>query len=215
MRTLVIGNKNYSTWSFRAWWVMKHAGLEFDECRVPLYVDGYREELLTYAPTGMVPVLIEDGVAIWDSLAICETVAENRPTLWPLDRETRARARALCAEMHSGFRAIRGALHMNCRAIGRKVPPAEEIDDELRRVKSIVEECRAKHQHAGPWLFGSFSIADAMYAPLLFSTATYRLDCGLVVARYIETLMQDPFVKAWFEAAREENETIDRCETGL
>ena len=214
MRKLVIGNKNYSTWSFRAWWVLKQTGLPFEEVRVPLYADGHREKLQAYAPTGMAPVLIEDDFAIWDSLAICEYLAEAHSALWPKDTKARARARSLSAEMHSGFQGIRGTLHMNCRAENRSVPIAHEVEAEIRRVESIIEECRHANRDAGPWLFGDFSIADAMFAPLLFSMATYQVKNGDVVNAYHQTVMQDASVRTWFAAAREESETITLCETG-
>lgn len=214
MNKLVIGNKNYSTWSFRAWWVLKHAGIDFEEVMVPLYVEGYRDRLLAFTPSAKVPIYFEDELAIWDSLAICEYVAETHASLWPQDAAARARARSLSAEMHSGFFAIRGALHMNCRAEYRAVAVTAEIVEEVRRVEALVSDCRNTYGQNGPWLFGNFSIADAMFAPIIFSLRTYGIDSHPAISEYAETLSRDPYVRAWFAAAREEQETIAICEVG-
>ena len=214
MNKLIIGNKNYSTWSFRAWWVLKQAGVEFEELVVPLYVDGYRDRLLAYTPSTKVPIYLEDELVIWDSLAICEYVAETHASLWPEEAAARARARSLSAEMHSGFFAIRGALHMNCRSEHRSVAITPDIEEEVRRVEAIVSDCRRTYWQKGPWLFGTFSIADAMFAPIIFSLNTYDIRCNSAVNDYAETLRKDAFVREWFEAARAEKETIAICEVG-
>ncbi len=214
MNKLVIGNKNYSTWSFRAWWVLKQAGIEFEEVMVPLYVDGYRDRLLSYTPSAKVPIYFEDGLAIWDSLAICEYIAETHASLWPRDAAARARARSLSAEMHSGFFAIRGTLHMNCRAENRSLAITPDIADEVRRIEALITDCRDAHAKNGPWLFGDFSIADAMFAPIIFSLHTYGIPGNQAVSEYAETVRNNPFVHEWFESARNEHETIAICEVG-
>lgn len=214
MNKLIIGNKNYSTWSFRAWWVLRRAGVTFEEFVVPLYVDGYREQLLAYSPTGMVPVYQENDLVIWDSLAICEYIAEKHPALWPESIVARARARSVSAEMHAGFFAIRGALHMNCRALKRSVTITPEIELEIRRIEAIITDCRREYGQEGPWLFGRFSIADAMFAPIMFSFATYDITCNATVSAYRDNLREDALVRAWLDSARDEKEVIGICETG-
>jgi glutathione S-transferase len=174
---LVIGNKAYSSWSLRPWLVLKHTGAPFSETRVPLYVHGYKEELLKHGPSGRVPILKHGELTVWDSLAICEYLAEvfSKAGLWPEHAAARATARAVSAEMHSGFMAIRGAMPFNCRAKGRRVPITVEIQKEIDRVLTLWRSCREAHGRGGPWLFGRFTIADAMFIPVALRFITYTV----------------------------------------
>ena len=213
---LVIGNKAYSSWSLRPWLVLKQAGADFIETRVPLYVHGYKEELLKHSPSGKVPILKHGAVTVWDSLAICEYVAELFPQaeLWPEDRAIRAVARAVSAEMHSGFTAIRGAMPFNCRARGRHVPIGPEVQKEIERVQALWCDCRARHGKGGPWLFGRFSIADAMYIPVAGRFTTYSVALDPVAQAYVDAALDHPALRDWTAAARQETEVMIFNEVG-
>ncbi|MFI4921992.1 MAG: glutathione S-transferase family protein [Gammaproteobacteria bacterium] len=213
---LVIGNKAYSSWSLRPWLALKHADATFTETRVPLYVHGYKEELLKYAPSGKVPILKHGAVTVWDSLAICEYLAELFPQaqLWPEDAGTRALARSISAEMHSGFTAIRSAMPFNCRAHDRQVPISTEIQKEVDRVQSLWRDCRAQHGKGGPWLFGRFSIADAMYIPVALRFITYSVPLEPVARSYADTALEHPAVREWTAAAKQETEVMISNEVG-
>lgn len=213
---LIIGNKAYSSWSLRPWLVLKHLGVDFAEIRVPLYVHGYKEELLKYAPSGKVPVLKHGPVTVWDSLAICGYLAELFPEaeLWPRQPAARALARSVSAEMHSGFQAIRGAMPYNCRATGRHVPISAETRKEMDRVQSLWRECRAHYGKGGPWLFGRFGIADAMYIPVAGRFATYSVALEGVAQAYVDAALQHPAVVEWTAAAKQETEVMVSNEVG-
>lgn len=172
MLKLVIGNKNFSSWSLRPWLVLRQAGLPFEEIHIGLYRPGTRELILQHSPTGKVPCLFDGDLRIWDSLAICEYLAESQPQLWPADRAARAEARSVSAEMHSGFTALRSQMGMDIVATkpGQGRTPESEAD--IARILAIWESCRARHSAAGSFLFGTFSIADAMYAPVVWRFAT-------------------------------------------
>src|SRR5262245_28179663 len=212
---LVIGNKNYSSWSMRPWLALQKAGIAIEEILISLYTDGHRDKILRYAPSGKVPILIEDGRAIWESLAILEYLAERHRSLWPENRSERAHARSLSAEMHSGFRALRSQLPMNCRAapVRRVVPDAEAARD-IVRIQAAWTECRERARSAGPWLFGTFTNVDAMFAPVALRFHTYGVAVNPRVAEYIETVCADEHVKAWRAAAATETETITEFERG-
>jgi glutathione S-transferase len=213
---LIIGNKAYSSWSLRPWLALKHAGVDFTETRVPLYVHGYKEELLKYAPSGKVPVLKHGAVTVWDSLSICEYLAELFPLaqLWPKDPAERALARSVSAEMHSGFTAIRSAMPFNCRATGRHVPITSEIQKEIDRVQSLWRDCRAQYGKGGPWLFGHFSIADAMYIPVAGRFVTYGVPLDTLARSYADTALDHPAVREWTAAAKQETEVMISNEVG-
>ncbi len=213
---LIIGNKAYSSWSLRPWVVLKEVGADFIETRVPLYVHGYKEELLKYAPSGKVPVLKHGAVTVWDSLAICEYLAELFPKaqLWPEDAAVRALARSISAEMHSGFTAIRSAMPFNCRARGRHVPITPEIQKEIDRVQSLWQDCRAQYGKGGPWLFGRFSIADAMYIPVAGRFITYSVPLAPVAQAYADAALDHPAVREWMAAAKQETEVMISNEVG-
>ncbi|MDJ0746365.1 MAG: glutathione S-transferase [Xenococcaceae cyanobacterium MO_167.B27] len=157
---LIIGNKNYSSWSLRAWLILSKLGIEFEEVPILLFTEGYKEELLRYSPAGKVPIYIEDELVVWDTLAIAEYLAEKYPKLWSSNVKQRAEARSISAEMHSGFFALRGSMPMNCRAKGREVMLTAELRDDIQRIKDIWTKCRNENAEAGSWLFGSFTIAE-------------------------------------------------------
>lgn len=207
---LYIGNKNYSSWSMRPWVLMKQAGIEFDE--VMLRFDSFdagsrfKTELARQTPAGRVPVLVDDGFAVWDTLAIAECLAEKFPhlKLWPADAKTRARARSVCAEMHSGFSALRNHFGMNIEAslpdVGARV--LREHEAVRNDVARIVQMWGALlDEHGGPMLFGEFSIADAYYAPVVMRLVTYAVPVPAQVTTYIERVLALPGVAAWVKDA--------------
>lgn len=212
--TLVIGNKNYSSWSLRPWLALKHTGAPFREVRIPLYTPGYKIELAKYTPSGKLPCLIDGGTTVWDSLAICEYVSELFPQagLWPADREARAVARSVSAEMHSGFANVRTHMGMNARRriSGRPVP--REVHEEIERIEEIWRTCRTRYGAAGPYLFGSFTIADAMYAPVVTRFVTYDAHVSPLSRRYMEAILALPAMQAWLADAHAEKERIEAYE---
>ena len=211
---LVIGNKNYSSWSLRAWLMLKHAGVDFDELRIPLYAEGYKEKLLACSPAGKVPVYRDGDLLVWDTLAIGEYLYESYPSLWPAQREARALARSISAEMHSGFIPIRKAMPMNLRAHGRKAGTSAGLEADIARVKDIWRESRAQYAAAGPWLFGQYSIADAMFAPVVFRFLTYGVGEPGAVDEYMRTVARDPLVQDWVRDSAAEQEVIAGSEVG-
>jgi glutathione S-transferase len=213
-RRLVIGNKNYSSWSFRPWLALKKLGVDFEEIRVALFADGYKQTLLQYSPAGKVPIYLDGDVVVWDSLAILEHLAQAHRSLWPEALPARAQARSISAEMHAGFSALRNAMPMNCRATGRRVVVTEAVAADITRIHSIWRDCRTAAASRGPWLFGTFTAADAMYAPVVSRFHTYGVVGDAVVAAYRQTVLNDPCVQQWYAASREETEVIDEDEAG-
>ena len=197
---LVIGNKNYSSWSLRPWIAMKTFGIVFDEKRIPLYGPAAKGEILKHSPSGKVPCLVDGSLAIWDSLAILEYLAERHPGLWPADPAERARARSVSAEMHAGFAALRQSMGLNVRKRypGRGRTP-EALED-IRRIDAIWSQAK------GPFLFGPFTAADAMYAPVVLRFRTY--DVRVSNRDYLEAMLALPAMKEWIEAAEREPESI-------
>jgi glutathione S-transferase len=211
---LVIGNKAYSSWSLRPWVFMKHHGLAFDEVRVALYCSGYKEKLLCFTPAGKVPALIDGELRIWDSLSILEYLAERYPATrgWPADAATRAHARSISAEMHSGFVAMRQNLPMNVR---RTYAPRDwdgEVAADIARIAAIWEDCRRRFGAQGTFLFGEFSIADAMFAPVAWRFHTYAVSVSPLAQTYREALIELPAMQQWFKQACAETEVIERFE---
>jgi glutathione S-transferase len=204
--TLVIGHKNYSSWSLRPWLVMRHHGVAFDEVRLPLDTPEFASDIARWSPSWRVPVLHRGDLVVWDSLAICEYVNETflEGRGWPADIETRAVARAVSAEMHSGFKALRDALPLNCRrrAAAKSIPP--EARGDIERITRIWRECRARFPAQGPYLFGRFSIADAMYAPVVLRFRSYVVPLGDVERAYSETMLALPALGEWLAAAEAE-----------
>lgn len=205
---LVIGNKNYSSWSMRPWLALRHLNIDFEEVRIPLFTPGYKEKLRAYSPAGLVPVYREDDVTIWDSLAILEYLAERHPQLWPQELHVRAVARAVSAEMHAGFQSLRTHLPLNCRARDLRVTITEDVRKDISRIVEIWEQYRDLHRSEGPWLFGAFSIADMMYAPVALRFVTYGVTAVGSVQEYIDTVINDTNVGQWMAEAAVEEETI-------
>jgi len=213
---LIIGNKTYSGWSMRPWLALRHADAKFRETRVPLYIAGYKGKVLEHSPSGKVPALKHGAITLWDSLAICEYLAELFPAakLWPAEAADRATARSMSAEMHSGFSAIRNALPFNCRAQGRHVALTAPVEEEVARVQSLWHSCRQHHAKTGPWLFGAFTIADAMFIPMALRFATYGVALGPIEQAYLDTILGHPPVQEWIAAARLESEVMEDNEVG-
>lgn len=214
--TFVTGNKAYSSWSMRPWLALKHTGTAFEEIVISLYVSGYKEKLLQHSPAGKVPILKSDGLTVWDSLAICEWLAERFPKagLWPDDPSARAEARAVSAEMHSGFSVIRTQMPFNCRATGRHVAMSAELQTEIARIQAMWNDYREQHAQAGPWLFGRFSIADCMYIPVALRFVTYGVSLEGLAGDYLSTVQQHPPVREWIAAAKLEKEVLESSEVG-
>lgn len=212
--TLVIGNKNYSSWSLRPWLFLKHHGIPFEEVRIPVYRDDTASRIAAYSPAGKVPVLVDDGVTVWDSLAILEYLAERFPETrgWPESLSDRAKARSLAAEMHAGFPALRTHCGMNCRRQPASKELPEAAQKEVARIRQIWQDCRERHGKDGPWLFGRFTIADAMYAPVALRFRTYRLDAGPAAEDYVNTVLGHPAMAEWIEAGQSETEIIQAFE---
>jgi len=208
--TLVIGNKNYSSWSLRAWLAMKHADIAFDEVRVPLFEDGFKTTIEKYSPAGKVPVLVAGNTMIWESLAICEFLAEQHPQarLWPADSGARAHARAICAEIHAGFSALRNAMPMNIRSShpGKGMTPESERD--IGRIIAMWTQCRKNYGSRGELLFGRFTVADAFYAPVVSRFQTYAVKLPPVARAYADAVLQLPAMQEWMTAARQETEFV-------
>ncbi len=213
---LFIGNKNYSSWSMRPWIVLKHLGLSFDETVIPLDTDEFRERIRGISPTGRVPLLLHDGLRIWDSLAICEYACDLTGHGWPSERKARAVARSAAAEMHSGFDALRAQWPMNARATGRRVPSTPALETDLRRLGELWSELRLFHGDHGPWLCSEYSVVDAMFAPVALRLRTYGgADALPQVARnYLEVALADPRLLAWCSAAAAEPWVIQGAELG-
>lgn len=208
MLTLVIGNKNLSSWSLRPWLVLKHFGVPFQEVKLPLDTPEFQRDIVKYSPTRRVPLLIDGELKIWDSLAIAEYLNEQvQGRAWPSDPTARALARAVSAEMHSGFAALRTNWAM--KAIGTAtVPlPPQGIDD-VNRVQQLWHDFRSQYAQRGPWLFGDYSIADAMYAPVALRFRHYGATfSGPVVEAYQQQLLQDPYMQEWLAESRVEVDT--------
>lgn len=210
---LVVGNKNYSSWSMRPWVLARQfqipfeeVQLKFDESDGGLRVNGIQ----SYSAAGKVPVLMVDEQPVWDSLAICETLAELFPEkpLWPADAAARREARSVCAEMHSGFQALRGAMPMNIRGShpGKGLNPKSQKD--IDRIVALWSACRERHGKGGPYLFGSFSAADAFYSPVVMRFKTYAVEVPRVAQAYCEAVRGASAVREWCEAALRETEFV-------
>ena len=215
---LFIGNKNYSSWSMRPWVLLTQAGIPFEEVMVRFDSFGagsaFKTTIGSINPVGKVPVLVDDGFAVWDTLAIAEYLAERFPDLklWPAEVRARARARSVCAEMHSGFAALRNHCPMNIEAslpeVGRIVWRDQAgVRADMARIESLWTELLS--QHGGPLLFGHFSIADAYFAPVCSRIRTYGLPVGPVTAAYVERVHQLPGVQAWVAQALNEHDFVD------
>jgi glutathione S-transferase len=214
--TLVIGNKNYSSWSMRPWLALRANNIAFDEVFIPLYTgDADKQRILGYTHSGKVPALIDDDVTIWDSLSIIEYLAEKFPEarLWPDDRARRAHARSISAEMHSGFMALRNECGMNLHRPVGAVALSTDARANVARIQQIWIECRERYGKSGPFLFGAFGGADAMFAPVVHRFRTYAIEVIPKARDYMDTMMSLPAFQEWTEAGLAETIVIDRFET--
>jgi glutathione S-transferase len=210
---LVIGNKNYSSWSMRPWVAMTAFGIPFQEVRVSLGHDDTSNRIAEYSLAGRVPVLVAGKITIWDSLAICEYLAEQFPDkgMWPHDVEARAVARSICAEMHSGFAGLRNAMFMNIRASFPGKGRTPDAQGDIGRITEIWENCLARYGQHG-FLFGEFSIADAYYAPVVMRFRTYGVWLPPSLQAYVDRVIAHPAVAQWMNEAIEEPERLDKYE---
>jgi glutathione S-transferase len=208
--TLIVGNKNYSSWSLRGWLAVRAAAVDFDEVLVRLSEPGSRDELLRHSPAGKVPVLKHGARVIWDSLAIIEYLAEVRPEagLWPAEPEARAHARSIAAEMHSGFQALRSSMPMNLRKSLPGKGRGRDVAEDIERIRAIWHACRERFGAAGPFLFGQFSAADVMYTPVATRFRTYAVELDQLCQDYADAALTRPDFLAWHAAALDERAVI-------
>jgi glutathione S-transferase len=213
---LVIGNKNYSSWSMRPWLALRANDIAFDEVFIPLYTgDADKKRILGFTRSGKVPALIDGDVTVWDSLAIIEYLAERFPEkrLWPQDRADRAHARSISAEMHSGFAALRNECGMNLHRPVGAIKLSADARANIARIQQIWIECRERFEASGPFLFGAFGAADAMYAPVVHRFRTYAIELEPGARDYMATMMALPAFQEWTRAGLAETTIIDRFET--
>jgi len=214
--TLVIGNKNYSSWSLRPWFALKHAGIPFAEVRIPLSMPQTRERILEYSPSAKVPLLVDGAVKVWESLSILEYLTETFPRqlAWPGEPGARAFARSAAAEMHAGFAALRNELPMNCRARRTGVVPSSAAREDIDRIVSLWRSARETFGRGGGWLCGAFSPIDAMFAPVALRFLTYGIGVPAPATEFVAAVRDAPAIREWVEAAAKEPEVIEEVERG-
>lgn len=212
--TLVIGNKNYSSWSLRPWLLLRQAAIPFEEVRIPLYQAGSEIELAKWSPSGKVPALHDGAIRVWDSLAICEYLNERFPDrqLWPVDGAARAVARSVSAEMHAGFGALREHMSMNIRARRPGQGRTPECLADVGRILTIWTDCRAQFGQGGDFLFGRFGIADAMYAPVVLRFQTYGVALEGAARTYANAVLALPALQEWMVDGVAETERVGMFE---
>jgi glutathione S-transferase len=212
--TLIIANKSYSSWSFRPWILMRQFGIAFDEVTVPLAQENTRSEILRYTPSGKCPALHDGNIVVWDSLAIIEYLAESFPqtAIWPGSRAARAQARALAAEMHSGFASLRASLPMNMRRKIKKRELSPEASADVARIEQAFETAREGFGRDGRFLFGAFSAADAMFAPVVNRLHVYDVAVSATTRAYMDQMMKLSAWKDWAQGAQAEPWTIHKYE---
>jgi glutathione S-transferase len=210
---LAIGSKNYSSWSLRPWLFLRKVDFAFQERIVHFDAVDYKDQIARLSPSGRVPALQIDGAVICDSLAICAYGAEIAGRGLPAGRVARAMARSVSAQMHSGFAALREQCPMNVRSLGRRVPQTPELLADIARIDAIWSECRARFGAGGGWLFGEFSLADAMFAPVAFRFRTYGATLSPAAADYLAMLLDDPLMCEWRAAAETEGHPLDRSDS--
>jgi glutathione S-transferase len=209
---LTIGNKNYSSWSFRPWVALKVLGIPFEETVIPIYYPGSREKFMALSPGGKVPILQDGTVTVWESLAILEYVAETHPALWPRDPAARAHARAISNEMHAGFQPLRRQCPMNMWRPVKKLALSPETAANVARIDAMWSDCRARFGAGGAFLFGEFTAADAMYAPVVSRFHTYAVEVGAPSAAYMQAMMALPAWQEWYAAALKEEWLLEEDE---
>jgi glutathione S-transferase len=213
MATLLIGSKNYSSWSLRPWLFLRKVGYAFDEQIVYLDAGDYQQQIAALSPSRRVPLLIDGGVKIWDSLAICEYAAEATGRGHPADRTARAVARSVAAEMHSGFQALRAENPMNVRGRDRRVPQTPGLKADVARIDDIWRSCRQEHGAGGNWLFGEFSLADAMFGPVVFRFQTYGAALSEPSQQYLRHFLADADLRDWQNAAAREGHPLPQVDS--
>lgn len=212
---LIIGNKNYSSWSLRSWLLLTHFELDFEEINVSLRSEELNARLGEYSPSQRVPVLEDGATRVWDTLAIAEYINEKLDgAAWPSKTQERAYARSISAEMHAGFTALRNAMPMNIRA-KRGVELSQAVQRDLQRIEMIFGGTRLSYSTQGPWLAGAFSIADCMYAPVASRLKTYGISLNQQAEEYVEMIHELPAMKQWISAALAESEVIPEDEAGV
>jgi glutathione S-transferase len=213
---LVIGNKNYSSWSMRPWLALRASNIAFEEVFIPLYTadKADKERILSFSRSGKVPALIDGDITVWDSLAIIEYLAERFPEakLWPEDRAMRAHARSISAEMHSGFMPLRNECPMNLRRPVGAVALSDDARANIARIQEMWADCRKRYGTRGPFLLGAFSGADAMYAPVITRFRTFAIDVSPEAGAYMDTMLALPAVEEWTRAGLSETLRIERVE---
>jgi glutathione S-transferase len=211
---LVLGNKAYSSWSLRPYLALKTAGIAFDEQVIRLYEPESKPEILKFSPAGKVPVLVDDAVAVWESLAICEYAAEKYPDvgLWPAEPHARAHARSIAAEMHAGFMALRRAMPFNARRTPRPIATDADTNADIARIAQLWRDARARFGADGAFLFGRFSIADAMYAPVAGRFRQYAVELDPVCAAYVDAVHALPAMRQWIADGTQEPWFVERFE---
>ncbi len=214
MLTLILGNKAYSSWSFRPWILLAHFKIPFHDIVIPLDVPDTTARILKYSPTAKVPTLIDGKITIWESLAIMEYVAETHSdkAIWPKTKAARAHARALASEMHAGFQALRQACPMNMRRPVRAIELSDAVKKDVARIEAAWAEARKAFGKAGPFLYGRFSAADAMFAPVVNRLHTYGVPVKPATRAYMEAMMALPAWKAWVHDAEQEAWRIEKYE---
>lgn len=207
---LVVGSKNYSSWSLRSWLLLAHAGIAFEEVKLPFSAPDFKQRLGRLSPAARVPVLIDGDLSIWDSLAIAEYVAENfaDKVLWPADRRQRAEARSVCAEMHAGFLALRDKMPMNVSVSLPGRGWSVDVQRDIERIAAIWSG-RSRFAAAGPYLFGRFSVADAYFAPVVWRFNTYQPELPAQALDYVRQMLALPAMQAWAAEAAREKEFIE------
>lgn len=211
---LIIGNKNYSSWSLRPWIAMKVAGIDFDEVVIPIYRADSKPRLLAHSPAGKVPILIDGERRVWESLAILEYLADRFPSaaLWPAEVAARSHARAISTEMHAGFVPLRRACPMNCRRPAKARDLEPDVLQDIRRIDAMWSECRSRFGQDGPFLFGRFTAADAMYAPIVLRFETYAVEVGPASRAYMSAVADLPAIREWEAAGRAEEWLLPQFE---
>jgi glutathione S-transferase len=213
MPTLVIANKLYSSWSLRPWLLLKQFGIAFDEILIPLDLPDTKEKVLKHSPAGKVPILIDGDATVWESIAIMEYVGDALGApVWPQDRAARAMARSMAAEMHAGFMALRSACPMNLGKKYARKDRGEAVARDVARFSEIVRQARERFASGGPFLFGAFSAADAMYAPLVTRLDTYSVDLDAPTRAHVDAILALPAFQEWRAAALEETWIVDADE---
>jgi glutathione S-transferase len=217
MLKLILGNKNYSSWSLRPWLLLSVHNIEFEETIIPLRTQQTSETIKKQSKAGKVPILQDKEQTIWDSLAIMEYISDTylNNKGWPENNSMRATARSVSAEMHAGFPNIRSMMPMNCRATNRNIEITEDLKKEIVRIDSLWTDLRKTHSNKGKWLFGDFSIADCMYAPIVIRFHTYQIQVSKESKEYMTSLLSHSSIKLWIEQAIQEKEVIEGVEVGL